>query len=206
MDLVIIDSGGANLGSVCYALQRLGIQAEVSAQAERIQKADQLILPGVGAAGDAMQRLHQHNLVPLIPQLRQPVLGICLGLQLMYSHSEEDNTQCLGIFPGVVRHFPSQTSLRVPHMGWNQLELKQSGSAYPFLTTNHDDMPWAYFVHSFYAPVDQYTVASSTHGVEFTAIAQRDNFLAAQFHPERSATAGAELLQFFLSDREKLAS
>ena len=210
MDLVIIDSGGANLGSVCYALERLGVRAEVSADAERIQKAEKLILPGVGAAGDAMQRLRQHQLVSLIPQLTQPVLGICLGLQLMYSHSEENDTECLGIFPGLVRHFPRQGNLRVPHMGWNQLAFNQSSDTHAligqaFIGTEQNEDPWAYFVHSYYAPVDQYTVASSIHGIEFTAIAQRDNFLAAQFHPERSAAAGAELLQFFLSDGKKLA-
>lgn len=215
MGLVVIDSGGANLGSVLYALQRLGVDAQVSRDAATIRRAERLILPGVGAAGDAMQRLIQAGLDQLIPQLQQPLLGICLGLQLLYQHSEEDDTPCLGVFPGTVRRFPPAAGLRVPHMGWNALSfprddgaaqdhvfsqrLEQALSSEAAPESSDDPRPWCYFVHSFYAPLGPETVATSTHGETFTAIARRDNFLAAQFHPERSAQAGAALLRFFLA-------
>lgn len=203
MKLVIIDSGGANLGSVSFALQRLGVNAEVTIDKEQILSADKVILPGVGAAADAMQRLHQHGLSKLIPQLQQPVLGICLGLQLMYSHSAEGDTDCLGIFPGRVRHFPAQEKLRIPHMGWNQLSFSDNSALAQSMQCSADSpQVWTYFVHSYYAPVDEYTQATSTHGVPFTAIARKQNFFAAQFHPERSAQSGAGLLRYFLALNE----
>jgi len=205
MKLVIIDSGGANLGSVCHALKRLGIDAQVSKNADTIALADRLILPGVGAAGDAMQRLRQAGLDRLIPQLKQPLLGICLGLQLMYESSAEDNTQCLGIFPGQVQRFKATPQCRVPHMGWNALQFTEAADPRlrDALCAAQDESPrdsWAYFVHSFYAPVSEFTWAQCQHGHAFTALARRDNFLAAQFHPERSAGAGAALLRYFLND------
>lgn len=205
MKLVIIDSGGANLGSVRHALKRLGVDAQVSKDVDTIALADRLILPGVGAAGDAMQRLRQAGLDRLIPQLKQPLLGICLGLQLMYESSAEDKTRCLGIFPGEVERFQATPQCRVPHMGWNALQFTKAADprlsdAICAAEAASQSDSWAYFVHSFYAPVSEFTWAQCQHGRAFTALARRDNFLAAQFHPERSAGAGAALLRYFLND------
>ena len=199
MSLVVIDSGGANLGSVLYALQRLGADARVSRDADEIRRAQRVILPGVGAAGDAMARLRESGLDQVIPRLTQPLLGICLGLQLLFEHSAEDDVACLGVFPGQVRRFAPQPGLRVPHMGWNRLDDGGNANTRAALPPAVGDQPWAYFVHSYYAPLGDYTWARCTHGVPFTAIARRANFLAAQFHPERSATAGAALLRYFLA-------
>lgn len=195
MSVVIIDSGGANLGSVEYALERLGVKARVSNNHDVIRGAQRIILPGVGAAGDAMRRLRENQLDQLIPTLKQPLLGICLGLQLLYESSAENDEQCLGIFPGRVEHFPVTPDIRIPHMGWNHLQWLSEDEP---LRQALGDEPWTYFVHSYFAPVNEFTIARCEQGLAFSAIARRDNFLAAQFHPERSARAGAALLRYFL--------
>jgi len=193
--LVIIDSGGYNTGSVMAALRRLQVNAILSNDPALIRSASHVILPGVGHAATAMGKLREHGLDTLIPQLTQPVLGICLGLQLLYEHSDEGNVDCLGVLPGTITRLPSGEGLRIPHMGWNRLHWHTNAALQQALP----DPAWMYFVHSYAAPVNACTVASASHGSAFTAVAQHGNFLAAQFHPERSTQAGAALLRTFLA-------
>ena len=194
-DVVIIPSGGANIASLQFALQRLGIGSAVSASARRIQQASHVILPGVGAAGDAMSRLKLNNLDSLIPMLQQPVLGICLGMQLLFEASEEGQAQCLGIIPGQASRFPESAGLPVPHMGWNTLQIDRLN---PLLAGIAQD-DYAYFVHSYALGLGPATIASSEYGQAFSACVQWRNFFGTQFHPERSAKVGARLLQNFLA-------
>ncbi|MEO0971792.1 MAG: imidazole glycerol phosphate synthase subunit HisH [Pseudomonadota bacterium] len=193
-DVVVIDSGGANLASVRFALERLGVAAEISTRAETIRSAGRVILPGVGAAGDVMGRLQALGLDEVIPALTQPVLGICVGLQVLYERCEEDDVNTLGLLPGTVRRLPSAPGLSIPQMGWNRLH---SRGEHPLLATLDADAHF-YFVHSYAAPPGEGTLATAYHGSEFTALAGRGNFLATQFHPERSARWGHELLNNFL--------
>jgi glutamine amidotransferase len=194
MAVAIIDSGGANISSVRHALNRLGAEAVFTADADVIRGAERVILPGVGAARAAMQRLSEHGLVNCIRALTQPVLGICLGMQLLFESSEEGDTDCLGIIPGRLRRFLPGPGLRVPHMGWNQTREVRSDAL-----TSDLEAPWFYFVHSYCAPLGPATLASCTHGTEFSAIVRQGNFHGTQFHPERSAKAGARILENFLS-------
>jgi len=193
-DVVLVDSGGTNIGSVRYALERLGVLAELSADAARIRAATHVILPGVGAARPAMQQLHKLDLIDTLRALQQPVLGVCLGMQLLFESSEESDTECLGLLPGRVRHFAMSTALRVPHMGWNRLQARAENSLLHGLHKND----YAYFVHSYAAPLGDYTLASCDYAGEFSAIVQNNNFYGMQFHPERSSRVGALLLQNFL--------
>jgi glutamine amidotransferase len=193
-DVVLVDGGGTNIGSVRYALQRLGVDAEMSADAARISAASHVILPGVGAAGPGMAKLREAGLGEVLRGLCQPLLGVCLGMQLLYEHSEEGDTECLGLLPGSVTHFPANGRLRVPHMGWNRLRVERED---PLLAELGDE-PYAYFVHSYAAPVTAATIASSDHGERFSAIVRQGNVCGMQFHPERSATVGARLLRNFL--------
>ncbi len=194
MTLAIIDSGGANIGSVMHALKRLGAEAVFTADAATIRNADRVLLPGVGAAGAAMKRLRELDLVQCIRELRQPVLGICLGMQLLFEKSEEDNTECLGIIPGKLRKMSPSEGIRVPHMGWNTTTAMREDP----LLAGLPEQPWFYFVHSYYAPVGEATLATCLHGQPFAAIVHQGNFRGAQFHPERSARSGARLLANFL--------
>ncbi len=195
MSVVLVDAGGTNIGSVRYALQRLGVDAALTADARTIRVADKVILPGVGAAGPGMARLRELGLVDVLRSLNQPVLGVCLGMQLLCTHSEEGDTACLGLLPASVRRFAGLPGLRVPHMGWNSLCAK---SAHPLLAGlgEHDQ---AYFVHSYAVPVGDFTLASSDYAGEFSAVVARGNFHGMQFHPERSAAVGAQLLKNFLN-------
>lgn len=195
MSVVLVDAGGTNIGSVRYALQRLGADAELTSDASRIRAATHVILPGVGAAGPGMRMLRDAGLVDVLRSLTQPVLGVCLGMQLLCARSEEGDTECLGVIPATVRHFASSPGLRVPHMGWNTLNATES---HP-LTAGLRDGETAYFVHSYAVPVGDYTLASSDHGEAFSAVVAAKNFMGMQFHPERSAGTGAQLLQNFLS-------
>lgn len=197
MDVVLIDSGGANIGSVQYALERLGVNAQLSADAETIAAADRVILPGVGAAGAGMARLRELGLVDVVRGLTQPLLGICLGMQLLYESSEENDTRCLGLIPGRVRKLDAAAGIRVPHMGWNALQPRRADP----LLSGVDGEAQAYFVHSFAAPVSEDTLATATHGGEFSAVVRRGRCWGAQFHPERSAGVGSRLLENFLSER-----
>jgi glutamine amidotransferase len=193
-DVVIIASGGANIASLQFALQRLGAASAVSADARRIRAASHVILPGVGAAADAMARLRRLNLDTLIPSLQQPVLGICLGMQLLFEASEEGAAQCLGIISGRAVRLMCDPGHPVPHMGWNTLRFERQSALLDGL--RQDD--YAYFVHSYALPVGAATIASSEYGHAFSACVQWRNFFGAQFHPERSARVGARLLQNFL--------
>lgn len=194
MDVVLVDAGGTNIGSVRYALQRLGVEARLTSDAAAIRAADKVILPGVGAAGPGMARLRELNLVELIRSLEQPVLGVCLGMQLLCEQSAEGNTACLGLIPATVGLIPDAPGLRVPHMGWNQLQPR---AEHPLLRGIRAD-DWAYFVHSYAVPVGDYTLAESSHGVAFSAVVSSRNFHGMQFHPERSAAVGSRLLQNFI--------
>lgn len=193
-EVVIVDSGGANLASLQYALQRLQVEAQISADAATIRTAPRVILPGVGAAGDAMQRLQQAALIGVLRELRQPLLGICLGMQLLFEHSAEGDTPCLGLLPGSVRALQATPGYPVPHMGWNTL---QPTCEHPLLADCHDE--WFYFVHGFHVPADvPNLVATTDYSVTLGAVVARGNVLGVQFHPERSARAGSLLLRNFL--------
>ncbi len=194
MSLVIIDSGGANIASVRFALQRLGADSTFTADPAQIRSAERVILPGVGAAAAAMDHLREQGLVDCIRQLTQPVLGICLGMQLLFDGSEEGDVDCLGLIPGRLKHFPDAPGLRIPHMGWNAATTVRADP----LLQDLPEPPWFYFVHSYYAPVSEATIAATRHGLSFSAMVQRNNFRGAQFHPERSADAGARVLKNFL--------
>ena len=192
--LAIIDSGGANIASLQYAVERLGVDSTLTTDPAVLRTATHVILPGVGAAADCMARLRNAGLVEPICGLSQPLLGICVGMQLLFESSEEGGVRCLGLLPGRVRRFPNRPGLPVPHMGWNQLEVVQSS---PLLT---DIAPGehVYFVHSYSAPVSELTLARTAYGEPFSAVVRRRNVYGAQFHPERSAHAGALLLRNFL--------
>jgi imidazole glycerol-phosphate synthase subunit HisH len=194
-DIVIVASGGANIASLQFALQRLGAAVEVSADARRIRAATHVILPGVGAAADAMARLRRSGLHEVLPALTQPVLGICLGMQLLYEASEEGQARCLGIIPGLAARFIEAPGRPVPHMGWNTLEMRRDCD----LTAGLEDENYAYFVHSYALPVSEATVATSCYGAPFSACVTCRNFYGVQFHPERSAAVGARLLKNFLA-------
>ncbi|MGH8243619.1 MAG: imidazole glycerol phosphate synthase subunit HisH [Steroidobacteraceae bacterium] len=191
---VIVANGGANAASLQYALERLGAQARVSAEARQIEQASHILLPGVGSAPDAMRRLAGADLDELIPGLTQPVLGICLGMQLLYERSEEDDTPCLGIFAGRVRRLERAIGRAVPHMGWNRLHPVGEHALLDGIRSGD----FAYFMHSFAVAPGPEAVAVSDYGMEFAAIVSRGNFHGAQFHPERSAKLGATLLANFL--------
>jgi len=192
--VVLLDSGGANLGSVQAAFARLGVAAPVSADPDTIRAATHVVLPGVGAAAAAMRTLRGNGLDRLIPTLTQPLIGICVGMQLLYDSSEEGDTTCLGLLPGRVRRLPGSPGVRVPHMGWNRL---QATAAHPLMAGL--DAAWVYFVHSYAAPDAAQTLASASHGDVFTAVVAEGRVMGAQFHPERSSVAGARLLRNFLA-------
>ena len=193
---VIVDSGGANISSLRFALGRLGCAAPLTADPELICNASHVFLPGVGAADQAMSRLESSGLAELLRQLSQPLLGICLGMQLLFESSEEDGGRtCLGLVPGRVARLASAPDRPVPHMGWNLTSL--AGECPLFR-----ELPAAahfYYVHSYAAPTGPDTVAVADYGGEFTAVVSRDNFHGTQFHPERSGPAGARVLANFLS-------
>ena len=192
MKLVIIDYGSGNIKSVKYALERIGVNAELTNDLVKIENADKVILPGVGEASSAMVELKKFELDRLIPALKQPVLGICLGIQLMCEYTEEGNTDCMGIFPIKVKKF--STKLKVPQVGWNNIsKLKTS------LFNRVKENDYAYFVHSFYAPLSEYTIAQTTYDKEFSAALQKNNFYACQFHPEKSSDAGRQILKNFVN-------
>lgn len=202
-EVAVIDSGGANIASLLYALQRLGARAELTRDADRIRAASHVLLPGVGAAHDTMRRLDDSGLTALIPTLTQPLLGICLGMQLLYDASAEAAggaaaTRGLGIVPGRVERLRASPEQPVPHMGWNQAELLTDDPLFAGMASG----AYFYFVHSFAAPLSADTIAACDYGGRFTAAVRRGNFRGVQFHPERSAAAGARLLANFIALKE----
>ena len=191
MNIIIIKYNAGNVQSVMYALERLGVQAVVSEDHEAIRAADKVIFPGVGEASSTMRYLREKGMDKLIPSLKQPVLGVCLGMQLMCNWSEENDTDCLGIFDHDVRKFPTQ-DLKVPHMGWNTLENLSTP-----LMDNLGEHPHVYFVHSFFVEKGPYTIAETDYAVKFSAALHKDNFYGTQFHPEKSGKVGATILKNF---------
>jgi imidazole glycerol-phosphate synthase subunit HisH len=192
MNVAIIKYNAGNIQSVEFALQRLGVSCTVTDDKEFIRAADKVIFPGVGEASTTMHYLRESGLDKLIVSLKQPVLGICLGLQLMCRRSEEGDAQCLGIFPVDVKRFPATG--KVPHMGWNTLEDTKSNLFDASIEGRH-----VYFVHSFYAEMSEYTIATTNYLVPFSASLHKDNFYAAQFHPEKSAKVGEQVLRNFVN-------
>ena len=197
-NIVIIDTGCANLSSVRMAIERLGVTAQVSKEAAVIRAADKLILPGVGTAKAAMHNLQERGLVELIREAKQPLLGFCLGMQMLAQASEEhmggeSDIACLGIVPGKVK-LMQVGSLRLPHMGWNQVEHDGTHPLFNGIPSGS----YFYFVHSYALEVTAATLATCDYGGPFTAVVGKDNFFGAQFHPERSGKAGARLIQNFL--------
>lgn len=198
MTVAVVDSGGANISSVLHALRRLGAEPRFTSDATAIAAADRVILPGVGAAGSAMEVLRRNALVEVLRGLDQPVLGICLGMQLLFESSAEGDATLLGLIPARLERLAERPGLRVPHMGWNAISNLRQDSF-----TDGLDAHWFYFVHSYAAPIGSWTLSSSRHGSDFSAIVRRGNFYGAQFHPERSAGAGADLLRRFLETEIK---
>ena len=192
--LALVDAGGANLGSVRYALERLGVEARIVRDGDGLCDAGRIILPGVGAAAPAMALLRERGLVEPLRAATVPLLGICLGMQLLFESSDEGDVACLGLLPGRVGKLRGGPGLRVPHMGWNGLEHVRDSA----LLDGVADGASTYFVHGYAAPVTADCVAACTHGERFAAMVQRGNVAGAQFHPERSATVGAQLLSNFL--------
>lgn len=193
--ITIVDSGGANLSSILFSLERLGVEARVSNQASVIKRSSHVILPGVGSAVSAMRRIHALGLALILRSLTQPVLGICLGMQLLFDSSEEGEVACLGIIPEVIKKLSSQDQrLVVPHMGWNKLHLIKSDP----LLKNVPDQAYAYFVHSYAAPRGSYTTSYTNYGSSFSATVRLRNYSGAQFHPERSSELGSTLIKNFL--------
>jgi len=197
MKIVIVKYNAGNIMSVDYALQRLGIEAEVTNNVEKIQTADKVIFPGVGEASTTMAYLKEHKLDVLLRSLKQPVLGICLGMQLMCSHSEENDTDCIGIFEEKVKRFIPKQGMenitKVPHMGWNDITGLKTA-----LFDLSIDLQYVYFVHSYYATIGNHSAATCDYIVPFSAAMKKDNFYATQFHPEKSGPVGARILKNFI--------
>ncbi|MFT4093640.1 MAG: imidazole glycerol phosphate synthase subunit HisH [Niabella sp.] len=193
MNIVIVKYNAGNIRSVLFALERIGIQATVTDDTEQILSADKIIFPGVGEASTAMGYLKERNLDKVIVSARQPLLGICLGMQLLCNYSEENNTDCLGIFDVKVKKFVSDR-LKIPQIGWNNIYVKENP-----LFKNVKNGSYCYFVHSYYAAISDNTIATTTYANEFSCALQKDNFFGVQFHPEKSAETGEQILRNFLT-------
>jgi glutamine amidotransferase len=191
MRIIIINYGAGNIQSIKFAIQRLGYEAILSDNKKEISEADKIIFPGVGEASSAMEKLKLTGLDKLIPTLKQPVLGICLGMQLMCNYCEEGNTQGLGIFKEAVVKFNNNE--KVPQIGWNQIENLKSE-----LFNGIKEKEYMYLVHSFYVPLNEETIATTNYGLKYTSALQKDNYYGVQFHPEKSSKAGAQILKNFL--------
>jgi len=197
MKVALIKYNAGNVQSVCYALERLGVEAELTDDPEKISTADRVIFPGQGEASSAMAYLKERNLDQVIRDVKQPFLGVCLGLQLLCTHSEENNTTCLGIFPQLVKRFIPIASgqEKVPHVGWNSIENLVDNP----LLKDLPDAKHLYYVHSYYATLGEGTLATTHYIQDFTAILHRANYWAIQAHPEKSSTLGEKLLENFLA-------
>jgi glutamine amidotransferase len=195
MSTVIIKYNAGNIQSVLYALERIGQQAIVTDDPEQIRKAGKVIFPGVGEASTAMEYLKERKLDSLLKSLQQPVLGICLGMQLMCSYSEENDTECLGIFEEKVRKFSGEDGLKVPQIGWNNIyDLKTP------LFGGVKESSFCYFVHGYYASLGKHTISTTNYGLPYSSGLHRDNFYGVQFHPEKSAVVGERILKNFLEN------
>jgi glutamine amidotransferase len=195
MKTVIIKYNAGNIQSVLYALERIGVSAMVTDSIQEIQTADKVIFPGVGEASTAMQYLKERNLVELIINLKQPVLGICLGMQLMCTHSTENDTACLGIFEEQVKQFEiSDPTIKVPQIGWNTITALKTP-----LFKGIAENSFAYFVHGYYAAKGKHTIATTNYIQDYSSALQKDNFYGVQFHPEKSALVGEQIIQNFLA-------
>ena len=195
MTIAIINYDAGNIRSVIFALERLGVTAILTDDAETIRNADKVIFPGQGEASSAMRSLKARNLDKLIPDLKQPFLGVCVGMQLLCVHSEENDTPCLGVIPQKVVKFSTENGLKVPQIGWNRLKVTNAKAT----IINQDlDNDWFYFVHSYYVEKGIYTTATANYGGDFSACLKKNNFHAAQFHPEKSSKAGQQLIKNFL--------
>jgi imidazole glycerol-phosphate synthase subunit HisH len=197
MNLAIVKYNAGNIQSVLFALERLGINATVTDDKDELASADKVIFPGVGAARSAMDSLKEKGLDKVIQELKQPVLGICVGMQLLFEHSEESNTECLGIIPAKVKLFtppPLKGSLKVPQIGWNEIYNLRTP-----LFKQVDEHSHVYYVHSYYAEMNPYCIGTSNYGVDYCGAVQKDNFYGVQFHTEKSAKVGEQILSNFLS-------
>lgn len=196
MKVAVVKYNAGNIQSVMNALQRVGVDPVLTDNPVELRKADRVIFPGQGEASHAMEYLQTHGLDQVIKSLTQPVLGICIGQQLMCEHSEEGNVDCLGIFPAqVLRFHPQKHEQKVPHMGWNQLENVQDP-----LLEGINEGAFVYFVHSFYVPSTDYTIATTNHILSFSSAMRKGNFMATQFHPEKSGSVGERILTNFLGE------
>lgn len=196
MKVAVVKYNAGNIQSVMNALQRVGVDPVLTDNPVELRKADRVIFPGQGEASHAMEYLQTHGLDQVIKSLTQPVLGICIGQQLMCEHSEEGNVDCLGIFPAqVLRFHPQKHEQKVPHMGWNQLENVQDP-----LLEGINEGAFVYFVHSFYVPTTDYTIATTNHILSFSSAMRKGNFMATQFHPEKSGSVGELILTNFLGE------
>lgn len=193
MNISIIKYNAGNIQSVLFALERIGITATVTDDPELLRSSDKVIFPGVGEASTAMNYLKERNLDKLIISLKQPVLGICLGMQLLCNYSEENDTTCLGIFNTSVKKF--SLNLKVPQIGWNKIRVNSNTPLLKEIPAN----PYCYFVHSYYADLCDNTIAETEYGIPFSSALAKDNFYGVQFHPEKSATIGEQILKNFLS-------
>lgn len=191
MNLVIVDIGCGNIGSVGIAFERLGLTPLITGDVREIAAADRVILPGVGAAGYAMEQIEARGLKQPLHGLRQPVLGICLGMQLLFEKSEEDGTECLGVLEGSVRKLDAAPGMPVPHMGWSKLSVREGGIGL-------ESGDYVYFAHSYACDDGSRTAATADYGHSIPAVVRQGNYLGAQFHPERSGEAGARFLEAFL--------
>ncbi len=196
MKIAVIDYKAGNIRSVIFALERLGVQPILTDDAETILSADKVIFPGQGEASSAMNNLRERGLDKLIPKLKQPFLGVCVGMQLLCEYSEENDTPCLGVIPQKVLKFTTE-GLKVPQVGWNRLNITEKNPLPSILSPDLHNA-WFYFVHSYYVEKGEYTTATAEYGLEFSACLRKDNFHAAQFHPEKSSTAGEILIKNFL--------
>ncbi|MDY0028770.1 MAG: imidazole glycerol phosphate synthase subunit HisH [Pseudobdellovibrionaceae bacterium] len=193
--ITIVESGGANISSILFALERVGVKAEWTADPDKISKSARVMLPGVGAARDAMEQMRAKELDQCVKSLTCPVFGICLGVQMLFEHSEEGNAEMLRIIPAKVRKFDNEEGKTIPHMGWNNVSF--SNSSHPLLTGMREE-EYFYFVHSYFAPVGDYTLGACTYfSNDFSAIVAQNNFMGCQFHPERSGPAGSQILENF---------
>ncbi len=192
--VTIIDYGTGNLRSVTNAFERLGASYILTADPTRIRQAERVLLPGVGEAATAMAQLREKGLTDVLRNLKCPVLGICLGMQLLCAYSEEGETECLGVFPNRVRRFPADAGVKVPHVGWNSIHDLESP-----LYKDIKEGEYVYYVHSYAAEINEYTAAATDYGGQFSGSLHRDNFYGCQFHPEKSGAAGSRILANFLA-------